>query len=243
LDEVGGVDGIVALGGGEFELFRIEFQAGAVPGEVVFAGNPAEEQTQHIVTVFDMTSVAVNPLQVVYGTTSIDVVGPAAALSARASVETNFANPLDVNGDRVVSPLDALLIISRLGSQADAASSLVDVNGDGATTPLDALLVIGELGGGTPRAAMSARASVVETVPAVVVPVAAEAALTAPVAHSVDVVFADLGDRVANPQTGRLPAMSRDDLFDRWSLPDQSDADKIGFINVDDLGHDLLGDL
>jgi hypothetical protein len=67
-------------------------------------------------------------------------------------------NPLeafDVNGDNVVSPIDALLVINQLNSigarPLAAISSLaefpgyVDTNGDGVVSPLDALLVINRL--------------------------------------------------------------------------------------------------
>ncbi len=240
LDEVGGVDGITALGGNEFELFRVEFQAGAVPGEVVFASDPAEDQVQHIVTVFDMTSAAVNPLQVIYGTTSINVTGPGAALSARASLE---ADPLDVNGDHVVSPLDALLIIGRLGNDAAAAGSLVDVNGDGATTPLDALLVIGRLGESLsviPRAAMSAHASLADSTAATaVLPAEVESSLPAAIAQSVDVVFADLGDTPGSSQEKLAAVTAKKFAADRWNTPEHSDTDAIE-ADLVDLDNDLF---
>lgn len=47
----------------------------------------------------------------------------------------------DVNGDNVISGLDALLIINRINS-AGTYDVIYDVNGDGRVTPLDALVVI-----------------------------------------------------------------------------------------------------
>jgi hypothetical protein len=57
--------------------------------------------------------------------------------------------PLDVNGDGVVTPLDALLIINRLNSGAPPAvrpgEERYDINGDGAITPIDVLYIINAL--------------------------------------------------------------------------------------------------
>lgn len=77
------------------------------------------------------------------------------------SPHQNHANPHDVNGDGIVSPLDALELINELnnggggvlpprsGGSIDAgtgeAGLLPDVNGDGALTPIDVLWLINEL--------------------------------------------------------------------------------------------------
>ena len=84
-------------------------------------------------------------------------------LTDSAPLLTNPANPYDVNGDSVVSPNDALIVMNRLsrrqvespGSSVEGNRDLVlpstldpqhstflDVSGDGELTPLDALLVI-----------------------------------------------------------------------------------------------------
>jgi len=62
---------------------------------------------------------------------------------------TNPQDPLDVNNDGNISPLDALLIINMLnaGQTTPPAPSIsgnpfVDINNDGAISPLDALLII-----------------------------------------------------------------------------------------------------
>ncbi len=64
----------------------------------------------------------------------------------------NYRNPLDVNNDGRVSPLDALLIINRLNSQLDrnlppqlGVDKFIDVNLDDLVSPIDALMVINEL--------------------------------------------------------------------------------------------------
>jgi hypothetical protein len=74
---------------------------------------------------------------------------------------TNPVNPLDVNNDDVISPLDALLIINMLdsdvhGQQFDDAGTYLDVSGDGIVSPIDALLVINALHPQLPRAAAAA---------------------------------------------------------------------------------------
>jgi len=69
-----------------------------------------------------------------------------------ASPWTNPRNPLDVNDNGEVQPLDALLIINDLNrkgnrplGQNDPAPPFLDVNGDGSVSPIDALRVINHL--------------------------------------------------------------------------------------------------
>lgn len=61
----------------------------------------------------------------------------------------NQSNHLDVSGDQVVSPLDALLIVNLLNSgsrpQKVVETAFYDTSGDGIVSPLDALLVINAL--------------------------------------------------------------------------------------------------
>jgi hypothetical protein len=74
---------------------------------------------------------------------------------------SNLRNPLDVNDDTAVSPVDALSVINSLNahgsrkvSQYSVAANgqlpggFVDVNGDGFVAPLDALMVINFLNAG-----------------------------------------------------------------------------------------------
>ncbi len=92
----------------------------------------------------------------------------------------NPENPLDVNSDGVVSPIDALQVIndlnkygardlntsstSRLANAVSGTPSMVDVNGDGFISPIDALRVINHLNLASTRsrAAMSGSAVVDE---------------------------------------------------------------------------------
>ncbi len=91
----------------------------------------------------------------------------AASLSHGATVPIpddplhNYMNPYDVNGNGLVSPLDALLVINeleRLHGSSNTVNSLVlgataaatptfywDTTGDGTVSPLDVLVVINQL--------------------------------------------------------------------------------------------------
>lgn|GEM_PF-4183794 len=83
---------------------------------------------------------------------------------ALAAAFRNPQDPLDVSGDRVISPIDALLVINDLNSggprqlprahgEPGAPLFMVDVNGDGFLSPLDALMVINHLNSPARRAA------------------------------------------------------------------------------------------
>ncbi len=144
LDEVGGVDGLSPLGGDEFEVFQQQFQA-AVAGELTFTSNATEDQVQHPTLTFG-DSIALPSAQIVFGSTSITITGANSALAnTESAYQTNFENPLDVNLDGVVSPLDALLVINSLNRGTVEQGISPDVNADTNLTPIDALLVINEL--------------------------------------------------------------------------------------------------
>jgi hypothetical protein len=75
-------------------------------------------------------------------------VGQPAGPATTALVSRGAAQPLDVNGDGYVSPIDALLLINELnrdGAGETGLSSNADVSGDLVLSPLDALLVINHL--------------------------------------------------------------------------------------------------
>ena len=58
------------------------------------------------------------------------------------------ADPLDLNGDGRVSPLDAMIVLNALSSLADEPNpddARLDVNGDGRLSPLDAIIVLDHL--------------------------------------------------------------------------------------------------
>jgi hypothetical protein len=92
----------------------------------------------------------------------------------------NPVEPLDVDGNDQVSPLDALLVINHLGidlaggtlppTLSNGPAPFVDVVGDNVVTPLDALLIINELGNSAPGQSRSMTAEL--SVPARIKPYA-----------------------------------------------------------------------
>ena len=69
-------------------------------------------------------------------------------LDSTVPTNMNLSNPLDVNVDDTVSPLDALIVINILndhGKLTLQTNYKVDTNGDGQLSPLDALIVINGL--------------------------------------------------------------------------------------------------
>ena len=145
LDEVGGSDGITPLGGDEFELWRISFTADA-EGTLAFSSDPTEDQLQHPTLLFGGSANVANE-DINFGSTIITI-GAGVNASSDATFggfTTNSNNPLDVNGDASVSPLDALLVINAINTGTPGNGTHEDVNADGLATPLDALIIINEL--------------------------------------------------------------------------------------------------
>ena len=116
----------------------------------------------------------------------------------------NAANPLDVNHNASVTPIDALIIINYLnsnGSQVLTGSPAgidpyYDVNGDGKVTPIDALTVINFLNSQNLTATQAAKPA---------------AASTASRAAAIDSWAAELGlaDTPTSPELENLlPTMS-----------------------------------
>ncbi|MGI9431457.1 MAG: peroxidase family protein, partial [Myxococcota bacterium] len=68
-------------------------------------------------------------------------------LAADLPLGQNPVEPLDVNGDGQVAPLDALMVINALNDagRRGGQPGFVDVDGDGDLSPLDAMRVINEL--------------------------------------------------------------------------------------------------
>lgn len=143
IDEVGGTDGVSPLGTAEFEVFRLQFTAGNDSGTITFTGDAAEDTILHPLLLFG-TSAPVNPADIEFGTTTIVVGGLIAPLSSSVSSFGVPRNPLDVNGDRFVGPIDALLVMNQMG-QSVAGQENLDTNGDGYIGPVDALGIINEL--------------------------------------------------------------------------------------------------
>jgi len=83
-----------------------------------------------------------------YNVTNIQIGGGG---NAEGEMRQNGLLPADVNGDGIVTPIDALMVINQIGYAQSGASGesaanrppiFADVNGDGEVTPLDALLVL-----------------------------------------------------------------------------------------------------
>lgn len=97
------------------------------------------------------------PLVLQYQFTAAGYQAAAGSITILGDEPPAFQNPndaFDVDGDRLVQPLDALRILAfirqngsgRLTAQTQTDGLYVDVNGDGEVTPLDALLVLREIG-------------------------------------------------------------------------------------------------
>lgn len=73
-------------------------------------------------------------------------------LDSTIPTNMNLANPLDVNLDDAVSPIDALIVINLLNNHGQLTIQTNykgDTNGDGQISPLDALIVINGLNKGS----------------------------------------------------------------------------------------------
>ena len=144
IDEVGAAGGIGAtpLGPDPEELVRITFTADDL-GQVTFSANPADDQSLHQTTL-QLPNQALSNAQIAFGATTVTVV-------SQATDFTNALEPLDVNNDGGVSPLDALIIINYLNQHGIGTPietdprQFWDTNGDGIVSALDVLRVINRL--------------------------------------------------------------------------------------------------
>lgn len=160
----------ILVSGGESVLNRIEFEAivGGTMPVVRFRTQPfgndqfarfGDEFALPVVGNFDPPA----------GTGALLSTPPIEAPLAATFI--NVIDPLDVNADGHLTPLDVLLIINELesGKAGTLLSSmagrmpLVDTNGDGTLTPLDALMVINAMEKSLPVAALSVRLPVEES--------------------------------------------------------------------------------
>ncbi len=148
------------LGDNKLEVFQVTFTARAV-GTVEFAGNPADVTPRHDVLFYEPPTAVALP-DIHYGFRTLDVV------ARKAAGESSNRDPMDVNADGKVTPLDALMIINALNAHVQSrgpgvAGSRLDVNRDAVISPIDALLVVNYLsfgggGEGEAPAALSAAA-------------------------------------------------------------------------------------
>jgi len=139
LDEVGGFQTSGSpLGDAKLALFQVTFRANAV-GTVEFTGDPADVTPDHDILFFDPPAVVPMP-EVHYGFTSLTIVDGGGSGEADG-------NPMDVNGDGKVSPIDALMVINGLNASGpqrgpNIPNIRLDVNQDKVISPVDALLVV-----------------------------------------------------------------------------------------------------
>jgi hypothetical protein len=151
LDDVGAMQtGFSPLGNQPVELFRVTF-TGFLPGTAVFTTDPADNLPQNGTLIFQPPT-ELDPEKIKLTETIVEIVAP------------DPLRFLDVNGDDIVTPMDALHVINDLnyhGSRAIGAgtpdgegefargSSLspenLDVNQDHYITPLDVLEIINYL--------------------------------------------------------------------------------------------------
>ena len=142
LNELGGFQ-ISNFRAGRLEVFSVVFTANAV-GEVTFTGDPADLSPDHDVLLYQPPSV-VALADIHYGFNSVVIVDPNAGTDGDGEGE-----PLDVNEDGHITPLDALLVINYLNTGGPttftyAPPTRLDVNGDRFVSPIDALMVINHL--------------------------------------------------------------------------------------------------
>ena len=146
-----------------------------------------------------------------------------------ATLRTNPANSLDVNDDRLVTALDALMIINELNAPAGAQaarsadeSMYLDVNSDGFLTALDALMVINRLNAATAEGENPADAA---------------AAVAAAVHDTAGPVMSGPVRRIATKASAKQTVRQRpqDDQSVRNSLFAESDIESL----IDVAGSDL----
>ena len=144
IDELGGIVSQGSSSPSDLLVATIPFRA-IGPGNLAFLTDPAD-QDENETTIFGSSS-AVDDQDIAFGSRFVEI--------AESGNLHNHESPLDVNGDGIVSPLDALMVINYLDdrtqdstgdSTTDAAiNRYVDTNNDGNASAIDALLVINEI--------------------------------------------------------------------------------------------------
>lgn len=142
-------------GTARFEVFRIKLRANAT-GTAEFYGDPADISPLHDTLTYEPVSRVTND-KIGFGFDSVTIVAGAAG---EGEGFTNRINPLDVNADGYVSPIDALAVINSLNSggsrplfgsnvggegEGSTARMYIDTNADGYLSPIDVLGVINHL--------------------------------------------------------------------------------------------------
>lgn len=176
LDEVGGSsNSATPLGGGVFRVFDVLLvvRPGAANGSTLITTDPADAPVISDVRFFSPLNPAVPQDQirldtlelVIDDTQSVDndvTTGPAGEAPPPRNISGtgqwhNFNMPVDINGDGVIAPLDALMVINALNTsgarnltgsplpRSFADPAWLDADGDDVLTPSDALKIINYL--------------------------------------------------------------------------------------------------
>jgi hypothetical protein len=264
INEIGSIqESTSPLGSDEFLQFTITLTANAV-GTANFAGDPADIKPLNDSLLFEPVD-PVLPTQISYGFDSINIVAAGSGTGGGGSGSggtggggnsnfTNSDNSRDVNGDGVVSPVDALLVIhllntdgaQDLGGNSDgggegegSAPIFYDVNGDMRISPIDALLVIHYLNRGIGNGSGEGESSLSDSDLAGPADSSEEASADF-VLEPVDGIGSKrVLRKVAGPvQPSSMDRYSNDELSLAAYLADQNDAD-----DVDDLLNSLAGDV
>ena len=130
-------------------MATIFFTANSI-GTTTIVGGPADNLPFQDTLLFGSDD-PVPVSQIRFDRLDITVTAPTTPPAPAAFLQ-NQANPADVNADGLVSPIDALLIMNRLGAttlaegeQVGGSTLFLDTNGSGSLTALDALFVINRL--------------------------------------------------------------------------------------------------
>jgi subtilisin family serine protease len=158
IDEIGATySGGAASPGTPQRIFTREFVATATGTNFVFTADPADDLPNHDMTAFVVdadplqSKVQAIPSDQVYYLASQPIVE---IIGSGEGESTNLFNPIDVNLDGKISPIDALLVINWLNQPSSSGGSgegepasgwKRDVNHDNAISPIDALMVINYL--------------------------------------------------------------------------------------------------
>ncbi|KAA1261150.1 Serine-aspartate repeat-containing protein D precursor [Rubripirellula obstinata] len=150
IDEFGSLSFATAIGQGSdpATLATLFFEA-VNRGPIRIAGSPADSSPFQDTLLFDRDQ----PVEV--GEIRYDVLTTTVVGNGEGESIQNPVFPQDVNNDGAVSPIDALLIINRMGRSSSLGEGeafsrntnvyYTDVNGDNETTAIDALQVINYL--------------------------------------------------------------------------------------------------
>jgi len=154
INEIGAVATLdTPTGNGEFRLFSVTMTANAV-GLATFISDPADISPLNDTLTYE----PVQPVsfdRIRYGFDTLNIIAGGGSGGAGGEGYTNWANPMDVNADGFVSPIDVLLVINTLNARGSGrlgpgggegeSKIYVDTNADGILSPIDVLGVINYL--------------------------------------------------------------------------------------------------